>query len=186
MEIILASKSPRRKEILTIAGIKFGVITADVDENIDEVNPERLVERLSFLKSSAVAENHPDALVIGCDTVVAINGEILGKPRDKADARRMLSLLSNNCHSVYSGVTVFYKGESFTFVEKTDVFFSLMTDIDIENYISTSEPYDKAGGYAIQGYTARYINKIQGCYYNVMGFPLNRFLTECAKRGIIL
>ncbi len=185
MKIILASASPRRKEILSGLGIDFSVVTADTDENCDLCDPAALVETLSFRKAEAVAKiAEPNSLIIGADTVVAINGEILGKPKNKADADRMLHLLSGNTHQVLTGVTLLYNGKRHTAHAVTDVTFQTMTEQEIADYISTNEPYDKAGGYAVQGKTARYITGINGCYWNVVGFPINLFSNMLKEMGI--
>lgn len=176
MKIILASASPRRKEILKQLGIDFSVITADTDENSTLSDPAALVEELSLRKAQAVAKiAGPHAAVIGADTVVAARGEILGKPENKQDARRMLRLLSGCTHQVFTGVSVLCENKRHTAHCVTDVTFQPMTEEEIADYIASNEPYDKAGGYAIQGRAARYITGIHGCYWNVVGFPVNLF-----------
>ena len=182
-KIILASASPRRKEILSMMGIEFETMVLDCDENTDAENPWELVEKLSYIKSSTCAkklENEADALVIGADTIVYCDGQILGKPRDKDDARMMLRMLSGNMHQVYTGVTVIDTANHniATFHEKTDVFFTELSDDDIEDYIATLEPMDKAGSYGIQGKGLVFIEKIIGDYYNVVGLPACRLMKE--------
>lgn len=182
MKIILASQSPRRKEILTQAGFQFEVVVSDADENIKETNPEEMVKELSKIKAMAVADelddDNQDYLIIGSDTVVAIDNEILGKPKDKDEARIMIGKLSGRTHEVYTGVTVYKKTVEApcidTFAECTKVHVAKLSDEEIEAYISTDEPYDKAGGYGIQGGFAKHIEKIDGDYYNVMGLPMHR------------
>ena len=173
MNLILASQSPRRYEILKNLGYDFKVVVADVDENCQTSIPCKFVKELAFKKADAVAKQCNDCTVIGCDTVVAIDNEILGKPKDKDDARKMLKMLSDNKHSVYSGLCVI-KGEK-VLVDycKTDVYFDRLTDSDIEIYLSDSEYKDKAGSYAIQGKAGVFVKRIDGEYFNVVGLPIN-------------
>ena len=177
MKIILASKSPRRREILEGLGLEFDIIVADADETSDIRDPERLVETLAARKGRAVIEklggDVEDALIIACDTLVYADGEFLGKPRDRADAERMIRKLSGNYHSVVSGIYLFCGGREVTAAAKTKVIFDPITDNEIETYLNTSEPYDKAGAYAIQGKAGVYIKGIEGDYYNVVGLPVN-------------
>lgn len=172
MQIILGSASPRRKEILENAGVRFRVCPANVDESTDIKEPSELVMELSRRKANALdAENE---IVVTADTVVAIDGKILGKPKDKADAYRMLELLSGRVHQVFTGVSVKSTDTIKTFCEKTDVYFKKIDGGDIEEYIKTGEPMDKAGAYAIQGKGAVFIEKIDGDYLNVVGLPWSR------------
>lgn len=191
MKIILASQSPRRKELLERMGIKdFETISPNVDERaFHGLPPEELVRRLSAEKAAAVAGKvGEDAVVIAADTVVALEGAVLGKPADELDAFKMLSTLSGVRHQVYTGVTVCRGGEKQTAHEVTDVTFRELSEREIEDYISTGEPMDKAGAYGIQGYGALLIQGISGDYYNVMGLPvcrlsgmLSRFGVDCLK-----
>lgn len=191
MKIILASQSPRRKELLERMGIKdFETISPNVDERaFHGLPPEELVRRLSAEKAAAVAGKvGEDAIVIAADTVVALEGAVLGKPADELDAFKMLSALSGVRHQVYTGVTVCRGGEKQTAHEVTDVTFRELSEREIEDYISTGEPMDKAGAYGIQGYGALLIQGISGDYYNVMGLPvcrlsgiLSRFGVDCLK-----
>ena len=191
MKIILASQSPRRKELLERMGIKdFETISPNVDESaFHGLPPEELVRRLSAEKAAAVAGKvGEDAIVIAADTVVALEGAVLGKPADELDAFKMLSALSGVRHQVYTGVTVCRGGEKQTAHEVTDVTFRELSEREIEDYISTGEPMDKAGAYGIQGYGALLIQGISGDYYNVMGLPvcrlsgmLSRFGVDCLK-----
>ena len=173
-KIILASKSPRRREILENLGYNFQIITAETDENSDISNPSELVMELAKRKAKAVAkliEN--DSIVIGCDTVVAIENDILGKPENEKNAREMLAKLSGNIHSVYSGLCL-VKGEKIlTSFCKTDVHFDTLSAEDIDWYISQNEWADKAGSYAVQGKASVFVNKIDGDYFNVVGLPVN-------------
>lgn len=202
--IILASGSPRRKELLEQIGLEFEICPAKGEEVITTNVPEDVVRELSGQKAEEVAsgilaynEAHPDIvtpqdiLVIGADTVVAYDGQILGKPKDEADAKRMLSMLSGNVHSVYTGVTFVIigkdgrTGES-SFVEKTDVHMFAMSEQEIDRYIASGEPMDKAGSYAIQGKCGIYIEKIDGDYYNVVGLPIARMYQFLKNIGIDL
>lgn len=177
MNIILASQSPRRKELLERMGIRdFETISPNVDESVFHgLPPEELVRRLSAEKAAAVAGRAgEDAIVIAADTVVALEGAVLGKPADELDAFKMLSALSGVRHQVYTGVTVCRGGEKQTAHEVTDVTFRELSEEEIEHYIATGEPMDKAGAYGIQGYGALFIEGISGDYYNVMGLPVCR------------
>ena len=187
MKIILASQSPRRKELLERMGIRdFETISPNVDESVFHgLPPEELVRRLSAEKSAAVAGRAgEDAIVIAADTVVALEGAVLGKPADELDAFKMLSALSGVRHQVYTGVTVCRGGEKQTAHEVTDVTFRELSEEEIEHYIATGEPMDKAGAYGIQGYGALLIQGISGDYYNVMGLPVCRLSGMLARFGV--
>ena len=177
MRIILASKSPRRREILENLGLKFDIVVADADESSDIRDPHMLVEALAARKGQAVLErlgnNSNDTLVIACDTLVYANGEFLGKPRDRVDAERMIRMLSGNSHIVVSGIYLCCNGKEATASAETRVIFDTLTEAEIEAYLNTSEPYDKAGAYAIQGKAGVHINGIEGDYFNVVGLPVN-------------
>ncbi|MBO5551186.1 MAG: septum formation protein Maf [Lachnospiraceae bacterium] len=178
MKIILASSSPRRKEIMELAGLSFEIDTSDADESMEATSgPSEYVEELSLRKASAVAGRHPDDIVIGADTIVSYNGIILGKPKDSDDAFRMLKMLSGKTHSVYTGVTIAYpvrisgrKPE--TFHVRTDVVMYDNPDALLKAYAGCGEPLDKAGAYAIQGRGCILVERIDGDYYNVMGLPI--------------
>lgn len=185
MQFILASASPRRREILEQMGLQFSVRAADIDESSTATDPAALVEELSLKKAQAVAKTtEENAVIIGADTVVAAADEILGKPKNEADARRMLRLLSGSTHRVFTGVTLIYEGVAHTAHCITEVTIQQMTNQEIEEYIASGEPYDKAGGYAAQGRAARYIVGINGCYWNVVGFPVNLFFNMLKQMGI--
>ena len=187
MNIILASQSPRRKELLERMGIRdFETISPNVDESVFHgLPPEELVRRLSAEKAAAVAGRAgEDAIVIAADTVVALEGAVLGKPADELDAFKMLSALSGVRHQVYTGVTVCRGGEKQTAHEVTDVTFRELSEEEIEHYIATGEPMDKAGAYGIQGYGALLIQGISGDYYNVMGLPVCRLSGMLALFGV--
>ena len=176
MRIILASQSPRRRELLERMGIfQFDIIPAKGEERSDpNLTPEQLVEELSRQKAAEIAAGNPDALIIAADTVVAVDGTVLGKPHDQDDAVRMLQTLSGREHTVYSGLTVCWQGRSVTQHEATAVRFRPLTQDDIHHYVSTGEPMDKAGSYGIQGYGCTLVEGISGDYYNVVGLPVCR------------
>lgn len=181
-KIILASKSPRRKQIMEMLNIPFEIIVADIDEKINNKNNLRMeIERISFLKAMKIFNDNKDSIVIGSDTIVTINNEILGKPKDKQEAKHMLSLLSNNVHQVITAVTILSNKESETFSTISDVYFNDMSEKEIDEYIETNEPIDKAGAYAIQGIGAKFINKINGDYYSIMGLPLSELNKRIQK-----
>ncbi len=186
MRIILASKSPRRKEILESLGIEFEVITKNTDETSDITNPKELVKELSLRKGMAVFNdaNDGDTLVISSDTVVVLDNVILGKPKSEDDAKRMLTELSNREHCVVSGITLMYKDKVISDSEVTYVKFTKLSDEVINNYVATKEPMDKAGSYGIQGLASLMIEGIRGCYFNVVGFPIFRFAEMLKEIGI--
>ena len=188
--IILASGSPRRKELLTQGGIPFTVIKSDCDENSDIEEPAAFVEELSLRKAENVYEKVGDTyadtfIILAADTIVAYEGEILGKPEDEKEALDMLGLLSDRTHQVFTGVTLLQvkngKKKAITFSERTDVTFYPMTRIEMLNYINTKDPLDKAGSYGIQGPCAIHIKEIKGDYNNVVGLPLSRVYQELKK-----
>lgn len=169
--IILASASPRRKEILEKHGIPFQIEVSDVDESHEKMHPAKLVEELSKRKAKAVFQKFPGEIVLGADTVVAYSDEILEKPKNDKDAHRMISLLQGNVHQVYTGVTICSPEKEITFSVKTDVYVKEMSPAEINTYIATGEGKDKAGSYAIQGIFSKYIEKYDGDYENVVGLP---------------
>lgn len=182
MKLILASKSPRRKEILENLGLEFEIITANTNEDSDLCDPYALVELLAERKGLAVwkklqAEGRElsDTVVIASDTVVSIDGQILGKPQDEADAGRMLSLLSGRAHEVVSGIFLIGVNGHGVAHEITKVEFDTLDEETISRYIQKTNPYDKAGAYAIQGLASAYIKGIKGDYFNVVGFPVHAF-----------
>ena len=187
MKLILASASPRRAQILRDAGISFLVLSSAVDETpYPNETPEQLVQRLADAKAELVAARAVGpALLIAADTTVVLDGQIHGKPRSTDDARRMLELFSGRTHSVVTGVTVIRlpEMERRQFVETTQVTFATLAPDEISRYLSTDEPYDKAGAYAIQGYAGRYIPRIEGCYFNVVGLPLARLMNALRELG---
>lgn len=188
MRIILASQSPRRRELLERMGIsEFEVIPAKAEESAlltRTLTPDQLVEELSRRKCAEVSAAHPDALVIAADTMVAVNNRILGKPHSEKDAARMLAALSGRLHMVYTGVTVAQGVKSITEHEMTFVRFCALSQADIIRYIATGEPMDKAGAYGIQGYGSVLVEGISGDYYNVMGLPVCRVARLLARFGV--
>ncbi|HEV3420311.1 MAG TPA: Maf family protein [Candidatus Acidoferrum sp.] len=187
MKLILASSSPRRAEILANAGVPFSVLSSAVDESpYPDEAPAALVQRLANAKADLVtARAVGPAIVLAADTVVVLDDKILGKPRSIEDARHMLQQLSGRTHSVLTGVAMIRlpDGERRQFIESTLVHFRPITDEELSSYLATQEPYDKAGAYAIQGLAGRYIPRIEGCYFNVVGLPLSRVLTELQTLG---
>lgn len=180
--IILASASPRRKEILELADLKFDVMPSDAQEITTKTAPNEVVMELASLKAKDIyKKSEKQSMIVGADTVVAYQGQILGKPTDEADAKRMLTMLSGQTHEVYTGVCVIEDGKTKTFYEETKVTFYEISDEQIDYYIKTGEPMDKAGSYGIQGKAAVFIKGIEGDYYNVVGFPIARFLQEITK-----
>jgi septum formation protein len=182
-QVILASRSPRRAELLTAAGIAFEVLAADIDETprVNE-SPLAYVERLAIEKARAVLALRPGAEILGADTTVTIGGEILGKPTDDQDAIRMLRKLSGAVHDVHTGVALVSARRVRSAVETTRVWFATMTDEDISWYVATGEPVDRAGAYAIQGFASRFIPRIEGSYSNVVGLPV-ALVSSILSRG---
>lgn len=182
--ILLASQSPRRKQLVELLPWEFEVCTEEVEEQIDiYLGAEANVQALAKQKAEAVAYKYPDQWVIGADTVVCYQGKIMGKPKDEADAKRILQLLSGQTHQVYTGVAMINKskGVEHTFYQATQVTMQVLSEEEIHAYIMSKEPLDKAGAYGIQGYGARYIIGIQGDYYNVMGLPVHEVYTQLKK-----
>ena len=178
-EVVLASASPRRKELLTQIGIKFRTCTSKKEEEILRNKPEDIVKDLSYTKARDVYDRgNRDAIVIGADTIVVADEEVLGKPKDAEDAFRMIKKIQGDVHQVYTGVSIIWQQNNNThvssFVAMTEVELYYMSDEEIRNYIELKEPYDKAGGYAIQGYFARYVKQIKGDYNNVVGLPIGK------------
>ncbi len=193
MRIILASASPRRRELLGQIGLMFEVIVSNTEEKTAAEEPRKMVEELSGQKAAAVLDSLPEsgepALVVGADTVVSLDGRILGKPRDAEQAAEMLAALSGRTHEVYTGVTLLYRktgkggGKTIrkTFHERTEVTFYPMSRAEILEYVSTGDCLDKAGAYGIQGFCARYIREIAGDYNNVVGLPVGRLYQEAKE-----
>jgi septum formation protein len=191
LKLILASASPRRAEILRNAGIRFEIWSTDVDESrLDNESPGEYVRRLALAKARAAADRNPslaaDDLIIGADTVVVVDSVILGKPASSVDAKRMLRSIGGRVHEVHTGLALLQiSGTQQRVVEEiTRVHFMHLNDQEIEDYIATGEPFDKAGAYAIQGIGGRYVTRIEGCYFNVMGLPLTRLWTLLREFGL--
>jgi septum formation protein len=187
MKLILASASTRRADILRDAGFSFAVLSSAVDETPIPGEPAHdLVQRLAAAKAELVAARAVGpAIVIAADTVVVLDGQVLGKPRTSDDARNMLAKLSGRTHSVVTGVTLVRlpDAERRSFVETTHVHFATLSDEELTRYLATEEAFDKAGSYAIQGRAGRYIPRIEGCYFNVVGLPLARLCQALAELG---
>jgi septum formation protein len=183
--VILASQSPRRRELLTLVGIAHTVRPADVDESyFAGEQPRAHCERLAREKAAVVARGAPDALVIGSDTIVVVDGDVLGKPRDGAHAAEMLARLSGRSHVVMTALAVQWRGVEVSAVEEVGVTFHSLTPKDIRAYIATGEPMDKAGAYGIQGYGATIVQHVDGDYFAVMGLPLQRLVRLMAELGV--
>ena len=176
--VVLASASPRRAELLSKIGLSFNVIASDVDEEFrNNETPVAHVKRLALAKASRVAATITQGIIIGADTIVVLDGNILGKPQDVDEARNMLSLLSGNTHYVYTGFAILeqQRRRSIVDFEKTSVHFRDLTNDEIDGYVQTGSPMDKAGAYGIQDISAIFVDRIDGCFYNVVGFPLAKF-----------
>ncbi|WP_433743430.1 Maf family protein [Falsibacillus pallidus] len=183
--LILASGSPRRKELLQKLQVPFDIFPSDADENLPEgIAPDKAVLLLAEKKAKTVADSFPEGIVIGSDTVVALGDEILGKPLDSDDAKSTLKKLSGRTHSVYTGVSIIKDGKPHSFFEKTEVTFWALTDQEINRYIETGEPFDKAGSYGIQGYGSLFVKEIKGDYYAVVGLPVSRLYRELKSAGL--
>ena len=185
MELILASASPRRKELLEKIGLPFMVQPAKGEERITQKSPAAVVMELSRQKAEEIAAAQTeDCIIIGADTVVAKGEKIMGKPKDAADAKQMLRSIADDCHQVYTGVTLIRTGahpQSVTFQEKTDVCLYPISDAELDAYIASGDPMDKAGAYGIQGDFAIYVKRIAGDYYNVVGLPIGRVYQELKR-----
>ena len=190
VKIILASSSPRRKELLEQIGVDFEIAVSDKETAIDCSDPVEACRKQAYNKAVDIVEKSrlkygdKDFVVISADTIVAIEGKILGKPKDKSEARQMLKILSGRKHRVYTAVCVYnsLKDSYESFVEDTPVEVARLSSEEIEDYLEKKEPYDKAGAYAIQGYFSRYIVGIEGDYYNVMGLPVGRLYRDYLKK----
>ena len=183
MKYILASASPRRREILSNLGLEFTVLVADADETCDITDPGERVEFISLKKCLAARDKllaegmdpaDTETVIIASDTLVTLDGEFLGKPRDEDDAVRMIDMLEGRTHTVASGIAVWHKGRTVTAHELTGVTFAPMNPAEVRAYVATGESFGKAGGYAIQGHAARYVTGIRGDYFNVVGLPVRR------------
>lgn len=183
--IVLASKSPRRKELLEKCNVAFTLDPADIDETLDITQGlQKAIEKLSYEKAKTVLDRHTDTIVIGSDTIVTIHDKVLGKPKDEKDAFDMLKQLQGNTHEVITAVTFLSTKRIYQNVSVSKVTFAPMSDEEIYTYIATGECLDKAGAYGIQGYGGRYITHIDGDYYTIMGFPLHIVYEELKHIGL--
>ena len=188
-ELYLASASPRRRELLDMLGFSYRLLLPNADENCTETDPGRYVAALAARKAEAamellIAEERKNALILGADTVVYANGEILGKPKDRADATRMLESFEGTTHHVYSGIALATASGTVSASECTTVHFGAMSKAEIDAYVSTGEPMDKAGSYAVQGVCSMWIDGIEGCHFNVIGLPIRRLYKTLCEMGI--
>ncbi|MBS3898004.1 MAG: septum formation inhibitor Maf [Dethiobacter sp.] len=185
-KLVLASASPRRAELLRQLGLTFVVSASGIREENEEQDPAQLVKLLAISKARAVAAKFPDGVIIAADTVVCLDGELLGKPRDASDAARMLASLSGRRHEVLTGVAVLRQPDGLlcSHVEKTAVTMREISRAEIAWYVAGGEPYDKAGGYGIQGRAAVFVDKLEGCYFNVVGLPLSALCRLLAIVGV--
>lgn len=182
--LVLASSSPRRKELLENLQLTFDVSSSNVDETFDpKLKPNEVVMELASRKANAIAKQYPQSFVIGSDTVVVSNGRILGKPANRTEALSMLKELSGKTHSVFTGVAIVSPLETVNFYEKTDVTFWELTETEMNLYVDSGESFDKAGGYGIQGFGSMLVKKIAGDYFAVVGLPVSRTLRELQKLG---
>ena len=185
--LVLASGSPRRKELLTTLGLPFQVFVSDVDESFPENHPPNLVPALlAERKAAAVLKVKPDSLILASDTVVVLEDLILNKPMDEADARKMLEALSGKTHFVYTAFTLMYANGSLTFTDRADVTFKTLGNLEIDHYINNGKPFDKAGAYGIQEWIGLIaVERIEGSYFTVMGLPTHLGWQELLKGGFI-
>jgi len=185
--LILASSSPRRKELLENLHLTFEVFSCHVDESFDPaLTPGEIVRELSSRKAKAVSEFHPSSFIIGADTVVVLEGVVLGKPKDRTEAYSMLQSLSGKTHSVYTGVAIIAPDTEIQFHVKTDVVFWELSDDEISAYIDTGEPFDKAGAYGIQGLGSVFVKEIYGDYFAVVGLPVSKTVREMRNAGFLI
>ena len=187
MDIILASKSPRRKDLLKMTGLSFTTVESDAEENAPRsLPPDEYVKVLSYQKAKAVQNRFPESCIIGADTIVYLNNEIIGKPKNTEDAKNTLSKMQGNQHVVYTGITVLTKDKEITAFDTTNVTFSHMSKEEIDWYVSTGEPMDKAGSYGVQGPGGIFVQKIEGNYFNVVGLPLPLLYNMLVDAGVLI
>ena len=187
MKLVLASASPRRRELMALAAPAYEVCVSDVDESaLTAPDPAALAQVLADAKCAAATALRPGDVVVGCDTVVDVDGAVLGKPCDTREARQMMHAISGRAHLVHTGVCLAVPGrQSDIFACTSVVHFAPLEEQEIEAYIATQEPYDKAGGYAVQGVAARFVLGIEGCYHNVMGLPVSRVYAALRRAGVV-
>lgn len=188
-KLILASQSPRRKELLANLGLNFEVIPADIDEQAENYSSfGELVMEIARQKGEFIASKHPGRIIIASDTIVVIDNQVLNKPTDRADAQKMLEMLSGRQHQVYTALYI-HDGQQKKVVADysvTDVFFITLSGEEIERYLNTGEPFDKAGAYGIQGFGSKLVEKINGCFFSVMGFPVALFARRMQELGYLV
>ena len=184
MDLILASQSPRRRELFDLIGLQYTAMVSDANEDIPLTEPGAYVEKLALIKAEAIFEKTPDACVVGADTIVWLDETIIGKPKDEADASRILRTLSGRTHLVYTGLAVLAPGSREVFHDITKVTFASLSDEEIWAYIKTGDPMDKAGAYGVQGRAAIFVQKVDGCYFTVIGLPVPRLYKALIKFGI--
>lgn len=184
-EIILASASARRRDLLQLMGLEFTCIPSQADEHITAAAPDEYVKLLAQRKARDIAATHNNACVIGSDTIVVLNDEIIGKPIDEMDAKRILRKLSGNTHTVYTGVCIIANGREIVDVDSTDVTFRELTDMEIERYIASGDPFDKAGAYGIQGEFCVHITHMKGNFFTVIGLPVHKVYEMLIELNVI-
>ena len=183
--LILASQSPRRRDLLSMLGLEFTVVTADIDETMDEnLSVEEAVAEVCKRKAEAVAELHPNDTIISADTIVVVDGKVLGKPRNEDHAKDMLRSLSGRSHTVMTAFCLWEKGKAVTHVEQTHLRFKPLSEEEIAAYVATGSPMDKAGAYGIQDQASIFVEALEGDYYNVMGLPVCALVKALRKNGI--
>lgn len=176
IDVVLASQSPRRKELFALLGINHRALPADIPEPITDDAPEIQALHYAIRKAKVIANiGYSNSMIVSADTVVDVDNIVLGKPANAIQAKHFLSMLSGREHYVHTGICILYKGIEYTSSECTRVQFATLSTEEIDNYIATNEPFDKAGAYGIQGYGAQFVTSIIGCYFNVMGFPVRKF-----------
>ncbi|MDO5111291.1 MAG: Maf family protein [Clostridia bacterium] len=185
MELILASGSPRRREMFDLMGLSYTLRPSDADESLPPCAPSDMVETLALRKAASIKKSAPGCCVVGADTVVYLDGHIIGKPADEADASRILHMLSGRTHTVYTGVAILTDEKQLVFHETTDVTFATLSEAEIADYIASGEPMDKAGAYGVQGIGAVLVEKVEGCYFNIIGLPIPTFYRKLAEAGIL-
>ena len=184
MKLILASQSQRRQELFALIGLDFSIVPSDADETIGACDPAEFVEQLSLRKAQAVKATRENCCVVGSDTIVCLNHEIIGKPQDRQDAYRILKKLSGRTHTVYTGLAVLTDSSTQLCHDAAQVTFEVLTDEEIWSYIDSGEPMDKAGAYGIQGTAAVFVTRIEGCYFTVVGLPLPQLYKMLKNVGI--
>ncbi|MAJ43251.1 MAG: septum formation protein Maf [Candidatus Marinimicrobia bacterium] len=180
MKLILASKSPRRRYLLEIIGLNFSVVPSDYNESKISYrkNPKDFCMELAFNKANKIAGNYKNKIIIGADTIVVLNDELFPKPKDKNEAKSFLLKLSNKTHQVYTGISIIKNNKSIVFNESTHVTFKKLSNFEINHYVNNYDTLDKAGAYGIQDWSSIFVEKINGCYFNVVGFPLTKFYSK--------